>query len=68
VDAGNNEILGYSNAFPEAVSSWQDYSIDFNSKDTTSAILISLKRDRCSESPCPIFGRLWLDSFSLKKL
>jgi hypothetical protein len=68
VDASNKEILGHSNGFPEAGSNWQDYSIDFNSKDTTSAILISLQRDRCSESPCPIFGRLWLDSFSLKKL
>ena len=68
VDAGNKEILGQTNAFPESVSNWQDYSIDFNSKETTSAILISLQRQRCSESPCPIFGRLWLDNFSLKKL
>lgn len=68
VDAGNNEILGQTNAFPAAVSNWQDYSIDFNSKGTTSAILISLQRQRCSQSPCPIFGRLWLDNFSLKKL
>ena len=67
VDAGNNEILGQTNVFPE-VSNWQDYSIDFNSKQTTSAILISLQRQRCRESPCPIFGRLWLDNFSLKKL
>lgn len=68
VDAVNNEILGQTNTFPEAAGNWQDYSIDFNSKGTTSAILISLQRQRCSESRCPIFGRLWLDSFSLKKL
>jgi Tfp pilus assembly protein PilF len=68
VDAGNQEILGQTNAFPKAVNNWQYYSIDFNSKATTSAILISLQRERCSESPCPIFGRLWLDNFSLNKL
>lgn len=68
LDAGNKEILGKTNAFPRTVSSWQDYSIDFNSKETTRAILISLQREQCRESPCPIFGRLWLDNFSLKKL
>jgi len=68
VDPATNEILGQTNTFPEAVSNWQDYYIDFNSKPATSAILISLQRQRCSESRCPIFGRLWLDNFSLKKL
>jgi hypothetical protein len=68
LDAGNREILGKTNAFPRTVSSWQDYSIDFNSKETTRAILISLQREQCRESSCPIFGRLWLDNFSLKKL
>jgi hypothetical protein len=68
VDAANGEVLGQTNAFPAGVSNWQDYSVDFNSKPTTSAILISLQRQRCSESRCPIFGRLWLDSFSLKKV
>lgn len=68
LDAGNKEILGQTNAFPKTVTNWQDYSIDFNSKEKTSAILISLQRERCSESNCPIFGRLWLDNFSLKKL
>jgi hypothetical protein len=68
VDAGSQEILGQTNAFPKAVNNWQYYSIDCNSKATTRAILISLQRERCSESPCPIFGRLWLDNFSLNKL
>lgn len=68
VDAGNQEVLGQTNGFPKAVSNWQYYSIDFNTKETTGAVLISLQRERCSESPCPIFGRLWLDNFSLHKL
>ena len=68
VDAGNQEILGQTNAFPETANNWQDYTIDFNSKETTSAIRISLQRESCSKSPCPIFGRLWLDNFSFLKL
>lgn len=68
VDAGTKAILGHTDAFPNSLSNWQDYSIDFDSKETTSAIVISLQRERCSESTCPIFGRLWLDDFWLKKL
>lgn len=68
VDAGNNEVLGQTETFPKTANNWQDYSIDFNSKETTSAVLILLRRERCSETLCPIFGRLWLDNFSLKKL
>lgn len=67
VDAGNNDVLGQTDPFPKTAGNWQDYSLDFNSKGTTSAILILLRRERCSESICPIFGRLWLDNFSLKK-
>lgn len=43
VGPANKEIPGQTNAFPESVSNWQDYSIDFNSKETTSAIRISLQ-------------------------
>ena len=67
-DAGNKEILGQTNAFPEAVSAWQDYTLDFGSHHSTGAVQITLQRERCTKSPCPIFGRLWLDNFSFRKL
>jgi tetratricopeptide (TPR) repeat protein len=67
LDADNNVILGKTNSLSEAAT-WQAYSVDFNSQETTRAILISLQRERCRETRCPIFGRLWLDNFSLKKL
>jgi tetratricopeptide (TPR) repeat protein len=35
---------------------------------TPATIQIILQRERCSRTPCPIFGRLWLDNFSLQKL
>jgi hypothetical protein len=47
---------------------WQDYSVDFATMETTNTIILSLQRRNCSALPCPIFGRLWLDSFSLNRL
>jgi tetratricopeptide (TPR) repeat protein len=67
-DAGSNTVLGQPVRLPQQTSNWQDYVIDFSSSDTTTAIKISLQRERCSRSPCPIFGVLWLDNFSLRKL
>ena len=68
MDAGDRGILGQTNSFSQTQSGWQDYSLAFNSKERTSAILVSLQRGRCRESLCPIFGSLWLDNFSLKQL
>jgi hypothetical protein len=51
-----------------AENGWHDYLIDFTSGDSTSAIQINLLRQLCSKSPCPIFGRLWLDGFSFIKI
>lgn len=67
VDAVDNQALGSDIVLPEQTSGWQDYTIDFNSKDSTKAILISCRRASCGKSPCPIFGRMWLDDFSLQK-
>ena len=68
IDAGNLQVLGQSGAFPQASNGWRDYTIEFEPGAGTEAVRISLQRDRCSRSPCPIFGRLWLDNFSLRKL
>jgi hypothetical protein len=68
LDAGSGQALGQSGAFPLASNGWRDYTIDFTVPETTSTIQIALQRERCSRSPCPIFGRLWLDVFGLRKL
>jgi tetratricopeptide (TPR) repeat protein len=67
-DARNNNVLGQSGFFPRQVTDWQDYVIDFNSSENTNTIQLTLRRMPCSKSPCPIFGHLWLDNFSLRKL
>jgi hypothetical protein len=67
-DASDNVVLGQPVLLPQKADNWQHYEIDFNSKETTAAIQISLHRERCSNSPCPVFGRMWLDDFSLKAI
>jgi hypothetical protein len=68
IDASANGALGQSGEFPRASDGWREYTIDFDTGQSTSAVQIALQRQACDRSPCPIFGRLWLDNFSLHKL
>ena len=67
MEAGTNKMLGQSGQLP-TTDAWREYTIDFDSGQLASAIQIALQRQPCNSSSCPIFGRLWLDSFSLRKL
>lgn len=67
LDAQDNNVLGQSGALPASSEGWRDNTIDFDSGQSVKAALITLRRERCATSPCPIFGRLWLDSFALQK-
>lgn len=64
------QILGKSEAFPATSSSWQQMKIEFTTPAAgdADAVIIRLSRDSCAWSPCPIFGAIWLDDFSLQKL
>jgi tetratricopeptide (TPR) repeat protein len=66
-NATDGSVLGQTSLFPRQATDWQDYVLDFNSENT-STIQLMLRRVPCSKSPCPIFGHLWLDNFSLRKL
>ncbi|HEY3039643.1 MAG TPA: hypothetical protein VGJ66_12970 [Pyrinomonadaceae bacterium] len=68
IDADANKILGQSEQFSRAADGWHEYTIDFESGEGASAVQIALQRQACDSSPCPIFGRLWLDKFSLQKV
>jgi hypothetical protein len=68
LDAGDNGALSQPVQLPRTTVGWQDFRIDFNCGGNTGAIRIALQRERCEKSPCPIFGRLWLDAFALRKL
>jgi hypothetical protein len=66
-EADTNTLLAQSDQFPSATHGWREYTIDFKLGDSASAVQISLQRQPCEKSPCPIFGHLWLDKFSLQK-
>lgn len=68
VDTDTNQILKRSDQLPRSTDGWREYTIDFDSGRSTSAVKIELQRQTCEKYPCPIFGRLWLDNFSLRKL
>ena len=67
-DVTNNIVLGRSNAFPPTRTDWQEYLIDFKSGENSNSVQVLLRREPCGQSSCPIFGHLWLDSFSIEKL
>lgn len=62
-----SKILGESKPLSPGTSEWTAYQLDFATDENTSAVIIGLQRVPCSQSPCPIFGKLWLSRFSLVK-
>lgn len=69
IDAsGERKRLGQSAPLAKGTRDWQVLSFDFTTSAMTSAVLLSLQRENCSTSPCPIFGSVSLDSFSVELL
>jgi hypothetical protein len=51
----------------DATGEWRDYDLGFAPGGSTHAVVISLVRQACAGAPCPIFGHLWLDGFSISQ-
>jgi Tfp pilus assembly protein PilF len=66
--AGEQKRLGQSVPLAQGNSEWQSFSFEFTAAPTTNAVVISLQRENCTSSPCPIFGSVLLDSFSVELL
>lgn len=66
--AGEQKRLGQSAPLAPGNSDWQLFSFEFTAAPATTAVLISLQRENCASSPCPIFGSVLLDSFSVVPL
>jgi Tfp pilus assembly protein PilF len=66
-DAGSKSTLGKSEQLSPNAPDWREQVINFSTSRTTAAIQIRVQREGCA-APCPIFGQLWLDAFSLRKL
>lgn len=61
------QTLAVSGTLPQGTSGWQDYAVDFSTEDATRAVSVVVQRQKCESGRCPIFGRIWLDGFSLQK-
>jgi hypothetical protein len=44
---------------------WRGLEMSFTAGPQTRAIILAIRRQTCSDSPCPAFGTVWWDSFSL---
>ena len=65
---GEHKNFGTSSILSSGTSGWTATSFEFQTQATTKAVNLILHRTPCNLRPCPITGKLWLDSFSLEKL
>jgi len=61
-----NVVLAQSPPLRSDPNVWREFAIDFTTRAETQAILITLARQACANNPCPAFGAIWLDSFSIE--
>ena len=66
--AGSRKRLGESPLIDQKSSDWQVVSFNFQTEPKTEVITVSIQRRNCTTVPCPIFGSLLLDSFSIEEL
>jgi hypothetical protein len=62
-DVKTGQVLGASKPITNTNGSWEERSVAFKASD--SVVLISLQRPACVDRPCPIFGELSIDDFSI---
>ena len=67
VDGTDRKVLIQS-GFGKQSSAWEQQTVVFTTGASTSAVVVTLQREGCPAGPCPAFGTLWLDSFSLQPI
>ena len=67
-EAGDSTIIGSSEPLPLGTSDWQKYTVEFRTSELNKAVRIIVRRQQCSEAPCPAFGRVWIDDVALRQL
>jgi hypothetical protein len=63
-----DKSLAQTKPLPQGTNGWQNFTLEFAAPSGAQAINIALQREGCKSRTCPMFGRLWLDNFSLEKL
>ena len=66
LDASSGKRLGQTAPLNKGTGAWQVVSFEFTATAPTNAVILRLERESCTTSPCPIFGSLSLDSFSME--
>ena len=66
-DATTGQALARSEGFQPTMNEWTTMTLEFTTLSTSSAVSLSLQRNSCSTSPCPVFGQVWLDSFVVEE-
>ena len=68
-DAGENgSELAKSAPLDKGTTAWRPFSIEFTTGAATNAVTVTVTREACPAAPCPIFGSISLDSFSLEQV
>ena len=66
--AADQKRLSQSQPLAAGTTDWQPFNLEFSVPPTTTAVVLSLQSSNCTTSPCPIFGLIQLDSFSIEQL
>ena len=61
-DAATGQIMANSETIRASANEWINLSFDFHTLPASKAVSLNLQRNRCSSSPCPIFGQVWIDT------
>jgi Flp pilus assembly protein TadD len=59
-------ILSQSQELGSDSQDWREVKIEFTAGAKTNAVIIAIRRQACSDNPCPAFGAVWWDSFALR--
>lgn len=68
IATGTGHLLAQSAPLSQGTSGWTRQNIGFSVPPQTTAVTIIMHRDTETGEACPIFGNVWLDSFSLQRL
>lgn len=68
VKTDGRTLLARSKDLPQGASDWREYEIEFQSPGDAEAVMILLRRQECNTAPCPAFGRVWLDKFTIQQM
>lgn len=61
-DAATGQAIARSETIQPEAKEWTSVRLEFETFKSSKAVSIRLQRNKCSSSPCPVFGQVWLDS------